>query len=280
MLAVDQGAVYDRLKSVLHPESVGAGLRLRWEDRAEAGAGPLPRCVLTLGTRSLQMAVSRSRESSAWGQVPVLAALVPRATYWGLAAQLPKKSSAIWLDQPLERYMALLRAALPRHRRVGVLVGPSSPFRLDAIETAAGKQGLQVVHAVVQAQVGSVFPGLQAVLGACDVLLVLPDPSIYNADSLQNILIASYRQRVPLVSYAAAHAPAGATLALHTPVDSVAAQALSALRHLAQNPDLPAPQGPAGLGVAVNDQVARSLGLDVWVPSDLEAAVRRLEGRS
>ncbi len=282
VLVADQGAVYERLKASMNAE-LGShpGLKLRWVDRVGSLAGAsLPRCVVTLGVRSLQLAVARSKEFPAWSQVPVLAALIPQLAYRSLAEQMPKGSSAVWLDQPVERYMGLLRAAMPLRHRVGVLIGPGSQAQEGKLEAAASARGLQLVQSNISTPTQDIFPNLQFVLGACDVFLVLPDPVLYTASSLQNILIASYRQRVPLLSYAAAHTSAGATLALHTPVETVATQVLAALRTLSVQQGLPPPEGPRDLAVSVNDQVARSLGLNLPAAAGLEVALRRLENRS
>ncbi len=282
VLVADQGAVYERLKASMNADLGNhPGLKLRWvEQMAPPAAGPVPRCVVTLGVRSLQLAVARAKEVSAWSQVPVLAALIPQLAYRSLAEQMPKGSSAVWLDQPVERYMGLLRTAMPLRLRVGVLMGPGSQAQENKLEAAASARGLQLVRSNISTPTQDIFPNLQFVLGACDVFLVLPDPVLYTASSLQNILIASYRQRVPLLSYAAAHTSAGATLALHTPVETVATQVLAALRTLSVQQGLPQPEGPRDLAVSVNDQVARSLGLNLPAAAGLEAALRRLENRS
>jgi putative tryptophan/tyrosine transport system substrate-binding protein len=280
LVVADQGPVYDRLKVALNAAWVDRNLlNLRWADGV-ATSTPVPRCVVTLGLRSLQLAVARAKDVPAWSQVPVLAALIPQAAYRSLVPQLPKGSSAVWLDQPVDRYMGLLRAAMPLRHRIGVLIGPGSQAQESKLEAAAAARGLQLVQSSISTPTQDIFPNLQFVLGACDVFLVLPDPVLYTANSLQNILIASYRQRVPLISYAAAHTSAGATLALHTPVESVAVQVMAALRTLVVQHALPVPEGPRDLAVSVNDQVARSLGLDLPAPAGLEAALRRSENRS
>jgi ABC-type uncharacterized transport system substrate-binding protein len=280
-LAVDSGGVYDQVKGLLRPALAQVNVGSSWADTltADTASAP-PNCVVTLGVRSMQLAAARAREAASWANIPVLAVLVPHAAFKVTEGQLPRGSSAVWLDQPTERELNLLRVAMPTRRRVGLLLSPSSEAWVPRLEAAAIQRGLELVKATVQSGAKDLFPALQTVLGGSDVLLALPDAALYNTDTLQNVLIAAYRQRVPILSYAAAHTRAGATLALHTPVEQVVGQMTSALRALVQRKDLPDAEGPLGFGVSVNEQVARSLGLELPAISALELALRRLEGRT
>lgn len=278
ILASDAGGVYAELISVVQRDLAGSGLALSVSDRP-ASTGAVRSLVVTLGTKALREAAKRSLQSPVWAQVPVLAALLPQSAWRSGAAGLPRGSSAIWLDQPVDRYVELTRQALPQRRRLGVLLGPTSVGLEPVLDRATLARGLTAVKANVDAPATDLFPALQGVLQNCDMLLALPDPTLYNAESLQNILIATYRQRVPMLSYTAAHARAGATLALHTPLEEVAAQLVRALRQFSTQGSLPVPEGPQGFSVVVNEQVARSLSLDLRSPAELQAAVRRAEGR-
>lgn len=278
ILTSDAGGVYAELIAALQRDLTGSGLALSVTDRP-ASTGAVRSLVVTLGTKALREAAQRSLQSPAWAQVPVLAALLPQSAWRSGAAGLPRGSSAIWLDQPVDRYVELTRQALPQRRRLGVLLGPTSVGLESVLDRATLARGLTAVKANVDAPATDLFPALQGVLQNCDMLLALPDPTLYNAESLQNILIATYRQRVPMLSYTAAHARAGATLALHTPLEEVAAQLVRALRQFSTQGSLPVPEGPQGFSVVVNEQVARSLSLDLRSPAELQAAVRRAEGR-
>ncbi len=278
VLSSETVGVYADLILQLERGSRPFGFNLNVTAKVEP-SGTVPSLVVTLGTKALREAAQRSLQSPVWAQVPVLAALLPQSAWRSGAAGLPRGSSAIWLDQPVDRYVELTRQALPQRRRLGVLLGPTSVGLEPVLDRATLARGLTAVKANVDAPATDLFPALQGVLQNCDMLLALPDPTLYNAESLQNILIATYRQRVPMLSYTAAHARAGATLALHTPLEEVAAQLVRALRQFSTQGSLPVPEGPQGFSVVVNEQVARSLSLDLRGPAELQAAVRRAEGR-
>ena len=59
----------------------------------------------------------------------------------------------------------------------------------------------------------------------------------------------------------------------------MAAQLVKALRQFVTQGVLPAPDGPQGFSVSVNEQVARSLSLVLRSPGELQTAVLRAEGQ-
>jgi len=274
----DQGGAYDEVLAVLRRELPGVTLQVSTQASATVAAGP-PQLVLTLGVQALRAALGRSTQQ-AWRQVPVLAGLLPAAAHALHAPYLPNGSSAVFLDQPPERLLALAKAAMPQRRRLGLLLGPAIVPQADALARAARRLDLQLVPSAPIQRSQEIYPALSEVLGQADALLALPDPLLFNPDTLQNILLATYRQRVPVLSYAATHVRAGATLALYTTTAQVAQQLVQALRPALAGAGLPRPALARDFTVAVNAQVSRSLGLAIPDASALEAALRRQEERS
>lgn len=228
---------------------------------------------LTLGVRPLVELAALLQNQPGMSSAPVLAALLPEAAYASLAPSLPPRSSAVWLDQPPERFLALIQRAMPHRRRVGVLLGPASVALESRLERAASERQLVLVKSRMLEETQNLFPLLRTLLAESDVLLALPDPLIYNPATLQNILIATYRQRVPVVSYAESHVRAGATLSLFTTPQEVARQVAAATQLLWTQGQLPAPAKAASGSVVVNNQVARSLGLNVPDAETLQQAL-------
>ncbi len=229
---------------------------LPWQQFLGAGRVP-PRLVIALGSGALAgMAESELR-------APLLATLLPRVAYERQAeraGQFGRVHSAVFLDQPPARQLDLLRLALPERRRVGVVFGPESRQLAPLLRRAAGERGL--VLATVEAPVGgNLFPLLQALFDESDLLLALPDPAVYNGLTIQNILTAAYRHRIPLIGFSPAYVKAGALLSLYSTPAQVGAQAGEIARGVLAGRPLPPPQGPRDFSVAVNVDVARSLGV-------------------
>lgn len=220
---------------------------------------PEPQWVVAIGTgaqRGMQDLFARDATPP-----PLLSILVPRLAFERIAdpARLRAGSlSAVFLDQPPWRQLELIRLALPAARTVGMLVGAESKGHQPALEKAARERGFELVAA--PAEPADLFAALQAVLADADVLLALPDPGVFNSQTAANILTAAYRQQVPLVGFSPAYAKAGALLALYSTPAQVGTRGGELLRQALAGKALPAPQWPREFAVAVNRDVARSLG--------------------
>ena len=242
--------------------------------RLQSGQPPHPAIFVALGSAATQALVAGN------AQAPVLSALIPRRSLERILRSSGRAMSArlsvIYLDQPLTRQLALIRLALPQARRLGVLSGPESPDKATELKTLASSYGLELHQAVVT-QPDDFSTALPQLLDDIDVLLALADPKVFNSSTIQNILLASFHERVPLVAFSPAYVRAGAVLAVYsTPVQAgnqAADVALGVLRGQAL-PDHAIE--PNDFEVGVNANVARALGLSPDA-GQLRMALRRQE---
>lgn len=229
-----------------------------------------PRLVVTVGVGAMRgMAEAKPR-------APLLATLVPRAAYMATAAQLTQAvptHGALWLDQPAARQLAVLQLALPSHPRVGIMFGPESrALEAEFLRADSGSKGITVVGTYVTGA-ENLPAALQKLADDADVLLALADPAVFNGSTIQNILTAAYRRRLPLVGFSPAYVKAGALLALYSTPRQIGTQVGEIVRATLGGRPLPPPQGPRQFAIEVNPGVARSLGLAV----DAESAQRWIE---
>jgi putative ABC transport system substrate-binding protein len=234
-----------------------------------------PKLLVTLGSEAAQTVVGSDV------RVPVLSALLPRSSFERILRTHGRKASsqlsALFLDQPLNRQLDLIRLALPSVRRVGVLWGTESLIHAPSLRTLALASGFQLVEASVEAG-EPLFPALKRVLDDTEVLLAFADPAVFNSNTIQNVLLASFRARVPLVAFSPAYVRAGALLALYVTPAQVGQQVASVARGVLQGKLLPAsPLYAQSFSVSVNEYVARSLGLSFDVDS-LIGQLRKREG--
>ena len=241
-----------------------------------SAAGSLtPKLFVALGTEAANVLAKTDPRA------PVLCALLPRSSFEQALRTSGRKSSsqfsALYLDQPLSRQLDLVRMALPTARRVGVLWGPESQGQAPALKGLAQARGLELVEATVERN-EPIFRDLNGVLENADLLLAVPDAQLFNSGSIQNILLASFRARVPLVAFSPAYVRAGALLALYVTPTQVGLQAAAITRGVLEGKPLAAtPIYSQDFSVAVNEHVARSLGLTLE-PEVLRARMRRREG--
>jgi putative ABC transport system substrate-binding protein len=224
----------------------------------EASALATAKVIITLGIDALSKVLAREV------RVPVVAALIPKAGFERVVRDLGRKLvgpvSALYLEQPFPRQVELLRLALPEARKVGVLWGSESGVQAQAVQSALQARGLELVNGYVSGG-NTLFAGLKAVLDDTDVLLAVPDPQVYNGSSISNVLLATYRARVPMLAFSPAYVRAGALLSLHSTPRQIGLQATAMTRAQLQVGAAVGSQYPADFSIVLNDHVARSLGL-------------------
>jgi ABC-type uncharacterized transport system substrate-binding protein len=217
--------------------------------------------VVGVGARALRTLVDSEVN------VPVVSALVPKAAYDAMVAGDGRKWSAIYIDQPFSRQVALIRLALPEVRRIGVLADAEQPQRLQPLRDALSGTPLQLVSASFASE-ATLFTSLTQVLDQSQLFLVLPDSRVHNAGTVRNVLLTSFRARIPVVGFSAAYARAGAVMSLYSTPEQMARQATDVIIGWTRERAWPEARFPMHFTVAVNAHVARSLGLRI---ADAEA---------
>lgn len=217
--------------------------------------------VVAIGVKATQAAAERN-----W-RIPVISTLIPRASFEKIAQQYKNRHgrqnfSAVYLNQPMDRQLELVRLILPGKKRVGVVIGPESEDMLARLQTEIRAQGMQL-HAVRIGSEAELIPALEDLFDKTDVLLSLPDPLVFNAQTIQGILLTSYHAGVPVIGFSPAYVRAGALAAVYSTPAQLARQVLEMLTQFASGAGLPPPQHPRYFSVAANQHVAHSLGLAI-----------------
>jgi ABC-type uncharacterized transport system substrate-binding protein len=107
------------------------------------------------------------------------------------------------------------------------------------------------------------FLGLR---GKTDFVIVLPDSSLYNNTTVSPLIVASLENQLPLVAFSSSFVRAGAAVGIYPDFHDIGAQTAGlAVRYCATQAALPE-EGPRKLTVAVNQRVARLLGLEFKQP--------------
>lgn len=228
-----------------------------WAEVAQ-GVPAQVKLVVSVGSPAF-VGLADASASGRLGRIPLLACLLPRTIFEAQRRKVAGPLTGIVLDQPAVRQMALLRYAFPNMRRVGVLLGPDSLWSQSQFDKAAADQGLQANIYTVGGD-ADLYPALRRVLEENDLLLAVPDTTVYNGATIQNILLASYRQRVPLIGFSPAYVRAGAMLALYSTPAQIGSQTARTARSLLADASVPIVQPPTEFVVSVNVNVARSLG--------------------
>lgn len=214
--------------------------------------------IVAVGMKAVESAITHP-------DAPLLGVMIPKVGYELLIARYPEKNkpgsiSAIYLDQPWERQLDFIRAALPGREKIGLLYSPDTQVDFTALRRNVSERNLSLSARPVRSGEG-LFPALDEILGDIDVLIAIPDSTIYNSNNVRNILLTSYRHKVPLIGISQAYVNAGAICAIFSTPEQLAGQSAEMAVLFARNKNFPSPQYPMQFDIALNQQVARSLGI-------------------
>ena len=236
----------------------------------ERGHGDLrrddARVTIALGQTAWQAARSLGR--------PMIVALVSRASVEEQPWQVGEKGAAILLDQPPERWAALLQMAFPDRSSVSLLSG-TAPSRANRTLERRFQERRLVLNLETVGSRDTLVTQLERLLPRNGVLLALPDALVHNRGTIQPLLLTTYRAGVPVAAYSEAYLNAGATIALYSTPAQIATQVIEETQLLLEGKPVSAMQAPRYFTVGVNRAVARSLGLVIPAEADLQ---ERLHG--
>ena len=218
---------------------------------------------------------------------PVLYTLLPENFYASLVAcrirkcplNTRQKTYALYLDQPGERMLNLLRLLLPNASTVGIIASPFSAHKLDELQKIARQNNLNLLHRTIENE-RQLPPVLDTLLQKIDVLLALPDPMVHNRNTVPHLLLTTYRYGVPVIGFSRAYVTAGAIAAVYSTPAQIARQISEFTGQFLSPSGGTLRAGgyyPANFSIAVNDNVAKSMGLSVPDSSQLETKLLDVE---
>lgn len=240
--------------------------------RADAHSASL---IVTLGTRALEQTAELAPD------VPIIATFLPREGYERVRQAHPQlRMTAVFLDQPPARQIATLRTALPGIDTIALIASPHSQVLADELARTAHDAGLKVRKHLIDDE-RQLYKALQHSLTPGPVALIMvPDSTLYNSHTIQNVLLTTYRYRAPVLGFSAAYTRAGALLSVHSSPEQVASEVARKVPPVLSGHALPTPAYSSTFDISLNPRVARSLGLPVLDEDELHSRVRSQEQRT
>jgi putative tryptophan/tyrosine transport system substrate-binding protein len=224
-----------------------------------------PRLVVSVGSRALELL--------AGSPVPVIATMVMDDARAGAK----KPAGEVSLDVPLATVLAELRRVLPEVRRVGVLANPErlGPARAELVAEAR-RQGFTLEFADCRGP-RELLEALASLRSRVDAVWCPADGALFNATTVQPLVLASLRQHLPLLGFSESFARAGAALAVYPDFREVGLQTAELAQRCLDAGPCGGRENARAVKVGVNEQVMRLLGLRYTAPrtGDLRTVVLR-----
>jgi len=234
---------------------VGRGAKVMAEVRTRVK----PDLVFAVGIWALQAATEQA------GTLPVVYAMVLNPP--SLLPPGVKNVTGASMNVPVDQTLRIVKQLGPQIRRVGVVYDPSKTgYLVRRADALARDEGLQIVSKEVRSSKEAVaaLDALQE--EGVDVLWILPDETNLAEPMLQQMLLVSYRKKIPLLGLSENHAQRGALLSLSfassEDIGKQAAELANSI--LAGKPPADVPYTTARqVQLTVNLKAAQKLGLTI-----------------
>lgn len=173
---------------------------------ARLRSGPKPDLILAVGIWALQVVAEEVQD------IPVVFAMVLNPTT--VIGQEARNITGASMNVPIEQQLALLKTISPHVRRIGVIYDPSKTgWLVRQAERLAKDHGVRLVTKAVTSPKDS-FAALDAMQDEIDALWILPDLTVLAPESVQYMLLFSFRHKIPVLGLSENHARMGALLGL------------------------------------------------------------------
>jgi ABC-type uncharacterized transport system substrate-binding protein len=237
--------------------------------------------IVTIGSEALTNVLKTQTK------LPILSVLVRKGVFHYLLTKHDRKLgdpqypiSVIYLDQPLERQLLLLQSLSPKQdkNQIGILLGPNSLQEQEYLQHLAQKNKF-LLNTVYVNKFENPVAVLDALLDEVKIVLAIPDSRIYNSKTTRGMLLTAFHKRVPLIGYSKTYVNNGALASVYSTTKQLADQTAEQILQFSRSKDqkLPSAQYPREFAVAVNYQVARSLGLAVDSETALKYSIEKME---
>jgi hypothetical protein len=210
---------------------------------------------VAVGPAALREVVSRRCDCvviSAFTSSQVYRAIMAKAAHGGAS---PVAGTAVYAEPAPTDQLRLAALLYRRPVRVGAILGAHTAFLRPALE--ADKV------AVLEAGNGDDINRLLNQIAQTDVLLALPDSTVYNTESIRNILLSTYRHKQGVIGFSGDMVKAGALATTYSEIEDINAQVAEIAGAYVAGGELAPPQFPRYFRTIVNEGVARSLDLSV-----------------
>jgi len=240
--------------------------------------------IVTIGSEALELALKTKTKT------PILSVLSRKSTVSTLLREHERTLdsntlpiTAIYLDQPLERQLFLLQSLLPssKENNIGVLLGPNSLTEQETLQNLARKHQVKL-NTIYVNKFENPVAVLDGLLDETNIVLAIPDNRIFNTKTTRGMLLTAFHKRVPLIGYSKTYVNNGALAAVYSTTKQLADQTATLILQILadEHKKLPKPMYPREFAVAVNYQVARSLGLHIENETMLKQTIDKMEKSS
>jgi len=235
------------------------------------------RLLITVGSLATEFAMKFAQQNST-----IVSTFIPSQRFQQLSEKYSRElkqreisTTAIFLDQPLQRQLKLATEVRPQLKRLGFTLGPDSKYILPELKEAAATMNLSLNYQMLTLE-DNPIQRIQPIMESSDLFLVIPDQSTLNKTTAKWLLYMSLRNRVPLLAFSQNYVKAGAVAACISTPEDIGRYTAEQL-HLIAGGSLPPPSFSPYFKVVTNPRIARQLNLSIKTAEQLQQLIVEAE---
>ena len=188
-----------------------------------------------------------------------------------------KNEAILYMSQPYCRQIRFIKLINNKWKTIGLLDSQKKPIDTKTIQQCAKKYHLDTYIAKTKTN-EDLKIRIKDVLKHSDILLALPDKNIYNSQSVKNILLTSYRHRIPVIAFSENFVTAGALAAISSSTEQISNSASDLVEQYFKSGQMfkNSVNYPQAFDISINRQVFRALDLSIPDLDELKQIVEHL----
>lgn len=199
---------------------------------------------------------------------PILAVFISRLSFQRILETYNKDShnknlSAVFSDPSPLQQLYLVRHLFPNGLKSAVIISKRTAFLEPELRAASKTTGIPL-QISMHAEHQNISETLHDIEFA-DVLLALPDSSIYNADTIQNIILSAYRRNQSIIGFSRQFVEAGGLATVYADTNHIQEEVIDILGEYISKGLLRPPTYPRLFDIEINERVSNSY--DLVLPS-------------
>jgi ABC-type uncharacterized transport system substrate-binding protein len=215
--------------------------------------------IITLGLAAAKSAAKLTSDT------PILFALLPKVLAENfiecIAQSCPQKRAALFIEQPINRQLNLIKILFPNLKNLSFLYGDFSMSTAIELNALAKKMGYKTFSARIE-ESSQLSRKLDELLQQTELLVALPDPLIHNRHSIPQLLLSTYRYSIPIIGFSKSYVSAGAIAAVFSSTEELSAELTTLAKAFLKIGVFPIHgRYPTLYRVQINKDVARSMNL-------------------
>lgn len=219
-----------------------------------------PQVYVTIGPAALRAHLASNADGV------ILSAFSSSQAYREIVSQAASErripaSTAVYAEPSPVTQLRLISLLYKKPVPTAVILSEKTAYSAPLLQRAATQTGIPLT--VESLDTISNLNRVLNRLSDVSAILITPDATVFNSESLRNVLLTTYRNNQAVVGFSTALVKAGVLATTSSEIEDVVAQIAEVIEDYETTGRLPEPQFPKYFSTHVNYDVARSLNLAV-----------------